>query len=165
MQITRLSMLAAAAAFAMTTSGCASGPFGMGGGSSSSTGDGPGVSPGVSGIQWTATLQPMGGSGVRGNAILTPGGGSNQTTANISVSGGTSGGVYPWRIFRGSCGNDMGVVGAAGLYPSLAAGTDGTARLMTTLPVPTPGSGNFFVALHGSAGETVACGNLTRGTR
>ena len=164
MHITRLSMLAAAAAFAMTASGCASGPFGMGGGSGS-TGNGSAVSPGVSGIQWTATLQPMGGSSVGGNAILTPGGNSNQTTANISVSGGTSGGVYPWRIHRGSCGNDMGVVGAADLFPSLAAGTDGTARLMTTLPVATPGSGNFFVALQGSAGQPIACGNLIRGTR
>ena len=164
MQITRLSMLAAAAAFAMTATACASGPLGMGGGSGN-TGDGAGVSPGVTGVQWTATLQSVGGSGVRGNAILTPGGNSNQTTANISVSGGMSGAVYPWRIHRGSCGSDMGVVGAAGLYPSLAAGTDGTARLMTTLPIATPGSGSFSVALQGAEGQTVACGNLARGTR
>ena len=166
MHTSRYSMLAAAAAFALTAGACAAGPFSRGGNDTGGGGTGGGaVSPGVAGVQWTASLQSVGGSGIRGNAILTPGGNSNQTTANVSISGGTSGGVYSWRIHRGTCGNDTGVVGSPALYPTLATGTDGTARLMTTLPVPTPGSGSFFIALHDSGGQTVACGNLARGTR
>ena len=160
MRRSRTASFAAAAALAATLGACASS-----GGNSGASG-GP-VSAAVAGIQWTTALQSAGGSSVQGSASVAPGASNMQTNATVTINGSTSGGVHPWHIHRGSCSNDMGIVGPPDAYPMLGVSGDGSARIMVGLPFATPTSGSYFVSVHRSAQDMtrIACGNLTLGTR
>ena len=161
MQSTRLAYLTAtAAALTLALGACATS-----GGNSGASG-GP-VSAAVAEIQWTGSLQPVGGSSVSGQARLAPGGSNTQSSINVSVTGSASGAVHPWHLHRGSCANDMGIVGSPDSYPNLGIGADGTGRVMVGLPIALPTSGNHFVSVHQSPQDMtrIACGNLTMGSR
>ena len=160
MRVIRTASFAAAAAVTVALGACASS------GSNSGASGGP-VTAAMAEIQWTATLQPVGGSGVAGSAMLMPGGGNTESSVNLSVTGSTSGASHPWHLHRGSCSNDMGIVGSPDAYPMVGVGADGSGRVMIGLPFAIPTSGNYFVSVHQSAQNMaqVACGNLTMGTR
>lgn len=161
MRVIRTASFAAAAALTVALGACASSSP-----SSSGASGGP-VSAATAEIQWTATLQPVGGSSVAGSAMLMPGGGNTESSVNVSVTGSTSGASHPWHLHRGSCSNDMGIVGSPDAYPMVGIGADGSGRVMIGLPLAIPTSGNYFVSVHRSAQDMaqVACGNLTMGTR
>jgi hypothetical protein len=83
--------------------------------------------------------------------------------AHVEITNAAPGGVHPWHIHRGQCGNDLGVLGPADAYKPLKVGGDGQAKSDATLPFPLPGSGDYFINVHASAqnmGTIVACGNL-----
>ena len=158
MQLIRIVSIASACSFAL-------GACATSGGNSGASG-GP-VSAASAAIQWSGSLQPTGGSGVSGTAMLSPVGSNTQSSINVGISGSTSGAAHPWHLHRGSCNNDMGIVGSPASYPTLGIGADGTGRVMVGLPFPIPTSGNYFVSVHQSAENMarVACGDLTMGTR
>jgi len=135
-------------------------------GNTSGASGGP-VSAAVAAIQWTGSLQPTGGSGVSGTATLSPAGSATQSSINVGISGSASGASHPWHLHRGSCNNDLGIVGSPASYPTLGVGADGTGRVMVGLPFELPTSGNYFVSVHQSTENMarIACGDLTMGTR
>ena len=161
MHLTRLvSFAATATALSLALGACASS------GGNSGTSGGP-VSAASAAIQWSGSLQPVGGTGVSGSASLAPGGSNTQSSVNVAITGSTSGSVHPWHLHRGSCSNDMGIVGSPTSYPTLGIGADGTGRVMIGLPFAIPTSGSYFVSVHHSAENMtrIACGDLTMGTR
>ena len=88
---------------------------------------------------------------------------SGQSRAHVEITNAAPGGLHPWHIHRGQCGNDMGVLGPADAYKPLKVGGDGEAKADATLPVPMPAAGEYFVNVHASAqnmSTIVACGNL-----
>ena len=113
-------------------------------------------------VQWSATLASEAGGPVAGTATAAPSG-TAATAATVNLTGATPGAIHPWHIHAGRCGDNGPIVGPPSAYPPLAAGPDGAATVMATVPVATPVSGNFYVNVHRSAtemGAIVACGNL-----
>jgi len=118
--------------------------------------------------RWNAVLAtPAGLAGaiqVRGSGWLAadpkdPG----RSRSHVEITNAAPGGLHPWHIHRGQCGNDMGVLGPADAYKPLKVGGDGEAKADATLPVPMPAAGEYFINVHASAqnmGTIVACGNL-----
>jgi hypothetical protein len=113
---------------------------------------------------YSANLAAMNNSTVHGSATVHSMNGSQ--TVNLQVSGGTPGATYPWHIHAGTCADGMGpIVGNAQLYTALGTSGDGTASLMTTLPVTLNDNQRYHVNVHASPtdmGTIVACGDLTR---
>ena len=115
-------------------------------------------------VQYTANLAAMSGSTVHGSAIVHSMNGSQ--SVQVQISGGTSGATYPWHIHSGSCSDGMTpVVGNPQLYTALGTSSDGTASLMTTLPITLSDNQRYHVNVHASPtdmGTIVACGDLAR---
>ncbi|HKT61050.1 MAG TPA: hypothetical protein VJQ46_13450 [Gemmatimonadales bacterium] len=93
---------------------------------------------------------------------------STRAKAHVEITNAAPGGVHPWHVHRGQCGNDMGILGPADAYQPLKVGSDGTAKSDADLPLPMPAAGEYFVNVHASAQNMktiVACGNLAPPTR
>lgn len=118
--------------------------------------------------RWNAVLAtPAGLAGaiqVRGTGWLAPDPkDSAKSKAHVEITNAAPGGVHPWHVHRGQCGNDMGVLGPADAYKALKVGGNGEAKADADLAIPMPTAGNYFVNVHASAqnmGTIVACGNL-----
>lgn len=113
-------------------------------------------------MKWTATLAPQGDSKISGMASVTPAGG--QSSATVSISGGTPNATYPWHVHAGKCGDNGKIVGPATAYTPLKADSYGAAKVTVTLPYAAPDSGAYYVNIHKSPSEMatiVSCGNLT----
>lgn len=118
--------------------------------------------------RWNAVLAtPAGLAGaiqVHGTGWLAPDPkDSAKAKAHVEITNAAPGGVHPWHVHRGQCGNDMGVLGPADAYKPLKVGGDGEAKADADLPIAMPTVGNYFVNVHASAqnmGTIVACGNL-----
>ena len=113
---------------------------------------------------YSANLSAMSGSTVHGSATVHSMNGAQ--TVNIQVSGGTPGATYPWHIHSGTCADtNAPIVGNMQMYPALGTSGDGTASLMTTVPVTLSGDQRYHINVHASPtnmGTYVACGDLTR---
>jgi len=116
--------------------------------------------------RWNATLStPAGMAGavdIHGRASWTTHG-SGKSVATVNITNAGPGGVHPWHVYQGQCGDNGPVVGSATAYPPLNVAGDGTATAMTTLPLELPTSGTYYVAVNASAGNmqtVVACGNF-----
>jgi Cu/Zn superoxide dismutase len=111
---------------------------------------------------WSANLSPVGGSGVSGTATAT--GMEDATHATISIRGAASGGVHPWHIHEGTCGDaNAPVVGPASAYPRLSVGGGGTATAQAHVPVELNEAKRYIVNVHASPtnmGTIIACGVL-----
>jgi hypothetical protein len=109
-----------------------------------------------------AALGPVGGSGVSGTANARDM--DDATHATISIRGARSGGVHPWHIHEGKCGDPSPpVVGPAAAYPALNVGSGGTATAQAHVPVELNEARNYIVNVHASAsdlGTIIACGDL-----
>lgn len=119
--------------------------------------------------RWNATLATpatlSGAVQVKGTAWMAPPNPSDsgRTLASIAISNATSGGLHPWSVHQGLCGSDQGVLGAATAYPLLRVNSDGTASGHTTLSVPVPTYGEYYVVVQASPSNTttvIACGNF-----
>ncbi len=113
---------------------------------------------------WSANLSALNGSTVHGSATVHSMNGSQ--TVNIQVSGGTPGATYPWHIHSGTCAEtNAPIVGNMQMYTALGTSGDGTASMMTTVPVTLNSDQRYHINVHASPtnmGTYVACGDLTR---
>ena len=117
--------------------------------------------------RWHGTLaspsELAGVSQVTGTAWFAPGDKQGTTDVSIQLANVAPGGIHPWAIHVGSCGQDQGVFGSPDAYQSLKVGSDGKVTATTTIPMQTPNSGNYFVIVHASPQNmqtTLACGNM-----
>jgi hypothetical protein len=123
------------------------------------------------GERWNATLAtPTGLQGavqVRGTGYVARD--PNGSKAVIHLSNATPGGVHPWSVRVGHCGNnDNPVFGDPSAYPNLKVDKDGTAQTSATLSVPFPTSGDYSLEVRASptnTGTIIACGNLAPPTQ
>ena len=114
---------------------------------------------------WNATLvtpsELAGAMQVRGVASWARDGSNSKIT--IAISNATSGGVHPWHVHQGRCGDNGPIVGSAGAYKALSVGSNGQASENTSLPMALPVSGNYYLNVHAAAsnmGTIISCGNL-----
>jgi len=118
--------------------------------------------------RWNGTLtsppELAGVSSIQGSAWMGPDEkNADRTQAQVNLSNAVPGGVHPWHVHRGRCGQDQGIFGPAEAYKALKVGGDGRASSEAELPVVTPKTGEYFVNVHASAQNMrtiVACGNL-----
>lgn len=94
---------------------------------------------------------------------------SGSSKAVIHVSNATAGGVHPWSVRIGLCGNsDNPVFGDLSAYPNLKIDKDGTAQGGALLSVPFPTSGSYSLEVRASPtnmGTVITCGNLAPPTQ
>ena len=89
--------------------------------------------------------------------------GDAASVVTVSISNATAGGVHPWHVHCGRCGDNGPIVGDAAAYKPLAVDATGNASANARLNEPLPGSGNFYVNVHALAsnmGTIISCGNL-----
>jgi hypothetical protein len=128
------------------------------------------MSPGTTAVasRWNATLtsppELAGVSSIQGSGWMGPNEkNADRTDAAVILSNAVPGGLHPWHVHRGRCGQDQGIFGPAEAYKPLKVGDDGRASSKAELNVPTPKTGQYFVNVHASAQNMrtiVACGNL-----
>ena len=122
--------------------------------------------------RWHANLaSPASLAGVvqmTGSATMSPGTNSGNTTVTLSLANASPGGVHPWELHYGQCGNDLGVFGSDGAYKAIEIGGDGRGDASARVSEATPSMGSYFVSVQASAVNretTVACGNLAPPTQ
>jgi hypothetical protein len=89
--------------------------------------------------------------------------GDNASLVTVTVSNATPGGIHPWHVHRGRCGDNGPIVGDAAAYKPLAVDGNGNASSTARLNVTLPDSGNYYVNVHALAtnmGTIISCGNL-----
>jgi len=87
----------------------------------------------------------------------------NGSRISVEISNATSGGVHPWHLHAGRCGDNGPIVGDAGAYKALTVNSEGQAKENASLPTELPMSGNYYVNVHAQSsnmGTIIACGNL-----
>ncbi len=124
------------------------------------------------GERWNASLATP--SGLAG-AVQIQGSGyvardpSGSSKAVIHISNATAGGVHPWSVRIGLCGDaNNPVFGDLSAYPNLKVDKDGTAQGGALLSVPFPTSGSYSLEVRASPtnmGTVIACGNLAPPTQ
>jgi hypothetical protein len=122
--------------------------------------------------RWNATLASpanlVGAVQMKGSAAMTPGSNSGNTNVTIDLSNASPGGMHPWQLRRGQCGQDEGVFGSADAYKTLKIDDQGRAASSLTVPIAMPTEGRYYVSVAASSAnpETiVACGNLAAPSR
>ena len=118
-------------------------------------------SPTKKGEDWSGSLSPRSGSAITGSfkALVADG----KTTVSVNLANAMAGQRLPWHVHKGSCDNDMGIVGSASQYPVIVVANDGTASSNTVLGVSLDEAENYFVNVHASPTNMqtiVACGDL-----
>jgi hypothetical protein len=104
---------------------------------------------------------------MNGSASMAPGVKTTTTQVALKLGNTAPGGVHPWAVHLGQCGQDQGVFGEPQNYPPLKVGSNGTGEAKAIVAISTPMSGSFFVSVQASpanADLTVACGNLAAPT-
>jgi hypothetical protein len=107
---------------------------------------------------------------MRGSASMAPSADRSGTDVTLSLANASPGGLHPWAVHRGQCGEGMddGVFGRSEAYQALEVAADGLADGAATVPLLTPRTGSYFVVIHASVANletVVACGNLAPPTR
>ena len=118
-------------------------------------------SPTKKGEDWSGSLSPRSGSAITGSfkALVADG----KTNVSVNLANAMAGQRLPWHVHKGTCDNDMGIVGSASQYPVIVVANDGTASANTVLGVSLDEAENYFVNVHASSTNMqtiVACGNL-----
>ena len=115
---------------------------------------------------WKASLftpsELAGALQVRGTAQWSRSG-NDASTVTVNISNATAGGVHPWHVHRGRCGENGAIVGDASSYKPIMVNGQGTGSATATLGVSLPASGEYYVNVHASAsnlGTIISCGNL-----
>jgi hypothetical protein len=116
--------------------------------------------------EWKASLftpsELAGAMQVRGTATWAREGDSG-SLVTVYISNAAAGGMHPWHVHRGRCGDNGPVVGDAAAYKPLAVDDKGNASATARLNVPLPPDGNYYVNVHALAsnmGTIISCGNL-----
>jgi hypothetical protein len=117
--------------------------------------------------RWHANLvtpaELAGAVQMKGSASMAPGTKTGNTTVSLDLANATPGGLHPWQLHLGQCGEDEGVFGNADVYHVAKVGRDGRAKSSANVPIVTPTTGSYFVMVRASVANdamTVACGNL-----
>ena len=117
--------------------------------------------------RWRASLVTpaslVGAVQIKGSATMQPASSSGNTAFSLSIDNATPGGIHPWQVRRGQCGEDEGVVGSAEAYSAVKVGDEGKGSSSATVSMMTPTTGRYFVTVSASAANpevVVACGNL-----
>lgn len=103
-----------------------------------------------------------------GSATMAPGSNRGNTTVTLSLANASPGGVHPWALHYGQCGNDQGVFGSDGDYKAIEIGGDGRGTASARVSQETPTTGSYYVTVQASAANretTIACGNLAPPTQ
>jgi hypothetical protein len=115
---------------------------------------------------WKASLfspsELAGALQVRGTADWTRNG-NTASTVTVTISNATPGGVHPWHIHYGHCGENGAIVGSAAAYSSLSVNDQGNATSTAHLGMSLPTSGDYYVNVHASSanlGTIISCGNF-----
>jgi hypothetical protein len=135
----------------LVISGCAVGPGGGGapGGELIVDFEGP--------LQAAQGYPTVGGS-VRAVASL------GTTAVFVNLRGGQQGASHPWRVHSGRCGSSGAPVAPSDAFPPLQPGSDGTARVTTSIPVQLSPNASYHVNVHLSRERMdvlIGCGELT----
>ncbi|HEX8849119.1 MAG TPA: hypothetical protein VF761_06290 [Gemmatimonadaceae bacterium] len=113
--------------------------------------------------RFSATLAPVNGSGVSGTAMIH--GMNGRQMVELSISGAPASATLPWHIHSGSCADGMTpIVGDPASYTALGTSNDGTARVMSDLPINFVAGQKYHVNVHASPsdmGTIVACGDIS----
>jgi hypothetical protein len=116
--------------------------------------------------EWTGSLfTPSGLAGatqVRGTALWARDGDS-ASRVTVTISNATPGGLHPWHVHRGRCGDNGPIVGDASAYKPLAVDSKGSASASARLTIAMPENGDYYVNVHALAtnmGTIISCGNL-----
>ncbi len=117
--------------------------------------------------RWHGTLaspsELAGVTQVTGTAWFGPGEKQGTTDVSIQLANAAPGGIHPWAVHVGTCGQDQGVFGNPDAYQPLKVGSDGKVSATTTIPMQAPTTGAYFVIVHASEQNTqttLACGNM-----
>lgn len=110
---------------------------------------------------WFAEIEAVGEHGHSGFGIVTllaDGG----TRANVTLTGGSAGGVHPWHVHDGTCEEEGPIVGNAEAYPLLRPDASGNASATLALPVTLSRDEPYSIHIHQSSDDmTIAgCGEL-----
>lgn len=110
---------------------------------------------------WSADVRAVGDHGHSGFAtgsIMVTG----ATRMNITLTGGSAGGVHPWSVRAGLCGSEGPVVGEEEAYPLLSPNERGNASATATLDVTLDPAAEYHVVLRQSEADDtiVGCGDL-----
>jgi hypothetical protein len=94
---------------------------------------------------------------------------SGSSKAVIHINNATAGGVHPWSVRAGLCGDSNNpVLGDLSAYKNLNVDKDGAAQSGALLSVPFPTSGSYSLEVRASPsnmGTVIACGNLAPPTQ
>jgi hypothetical protein len=107
---------------------------------------------------------------MNGTASMAPSQDSTSTDVTLALANATPGGIHPWAVHWGQCGEgqDRGVFGASDAYKALTVESDGRATGIATVQLHTPSTGSYFVVVQASLANpetVVACGNLAPPTQ
>ena len=105
---------------------------------------------------------------MQGSAAMRLGPDGRSTRVTVALANAAPGGVHPWQLRHGRCGQDGGSYGPADAYEALTVDAQGHAAGAVTVPLRTPTEGPYFVRVAASATDPetiVACGNLAAATR
>jgi hypothetical protein len=122
--------------------------------------------------RWHASLATpadlAGAVQMNGAAAMAPGRKRGDTHVTIDIANASPGGVHPWAMHLGQCGDDEGLFGPAEAYQPVKIGSDGRGSAVATVQIETPTTGQYFVSVRASAANAetvVACGNLAPPTQ
>jgi hypothetical protein len=117
-------------------------------------------------FDWKASLftpsELAGAMQVRGIATWARNG-NTASTVSTSLSNATPGGIHPWHVHAGHCGENGAIVGSAAAYAPLTVNDKGNASSIARLEMSLPSSGDYYVNVHASAtnlGTIISCGNF-----
>lgn len=105
---------------------------------------------------WSATFSD--GDGHRARVRVVPLG-DTAVRATMELTGAASAGTHPWYLHRGTCKEDLGVVGNRRAYPPLTGAEPGVHRAVAVIPVSLDPRRSYFATIRWE-GERVACGEL-----
>lgn len=117
--------------------------------------------------RWQASISSpqtlVGAVEMEGSAWMGPGENDSSTRVTVEVENASPGGVHPWEVREGRCGENDEIFGSRGDYEPLEVGNDGRGTSSATLSEELPESGSYSVAIFAAPGNRdliVACGNL-----
>jgi hypothetical protein len=101
---------------------------------------------------------------IQGSSLMGPGEKNGTTDVSLELWNAVPGGIHPWAVHSGTCGNDQGLFGTPDVYKPIEIKGNGRGKANATLSVqPPPVGGQYYVVSYASPTNTttvIACGNF-----